>query len=463
MISTWILTLVVFILTLGVLIAFHEFGHFYVARLCHVHVIRFSIGFGKPLFRLCDKKGTEYVIAAFPFGGYVKMLGESAQDKVPESLKDLSFCGKSVWIRMLIAAAGPMFNFLLAVIALWGMFVIGTVSLAPIVGTVAPHSIAAKANLHHLDEIMSVDDKQVNTWQDVQMALISAVGEEKKPVLRLYNLQTRMYDFTSLDLHAMHFEQANNNEDVVTLLGITPALPPMLPIIDGVYKNSPGEIAGFEVGDRIIKMDGKPINDWMQVVSVVQDRPDERIEMVVQRKGQVKTLEVYPEAKEISTARGKETIGFLGIEAKPPVNLTEVWLRTERYSAWAAIVPALHETVVFVQMTLKMMWKLLTGALSLHTISGPIGMAQLANQAVSLGWASYFSFIALISVSLGVLNLLPVPILDGGHLLYGLFEVILRRPLSEKTRLNGVRLGVFLLGVLMLLAIFNDLSRFYLS
>lgn len=463
MMSTGILTLVVFILTLGVLIAFHEFGHFSIARLCNVHVIRFSIGFGKPLFKLRDKKGTEYVIAAFPFGGYVKMLGESDQDKIPEGLKHLSFCGKSVWIRMLIAIAGPLFNFFLAVIALWAMFMIGTVSLAPIVGTVAPHSIAEQAHLHHLDEIMSVDDKSVNTWQDVQMALISAVGEEKKPVLRLYNLQTRLYNFASLDLHDMHFEQANNNEDLVTILGITPALPPMPPIIEGIYKNSPGEIAGFEVGDRIIKMDGKPVDDWMQVVSVVQERPDERIDMVVQRKKQLKTLEVYPEAKEISTAHGKEIIGFLGIEAKPPANLKEIWLRTERYSAWSAIVPAFHETGVFIQMTLKMMWKLLTGALSLHTISGPIGMAQLASQAVSLGWASYFSFIALISVSLGVLNLLPIPILDGGHLLYGVFEVILRRPLSEKTRLNGVRLGVFLLGALMLLAIFNDLSRFYLS
>lgn len=463
MMSTWILTVFVFILTLGVLIAFHEFGHFYVARLCHVHVIRFSIGFGKPLFRLCDKKGTEYVIAAFPFGGYVKMLGESAQDKVPERLKHLSFSEKSVWIRMLIAVAGPLFNFFLAVIALWGMFVIGTVSLAPVVGSVAPHSIAAAAHLHHMDEIMSVDDKPVNTWQDVQIALISAIGDEKKPVLRLYNLQTRQYDFASLDLHAMHLEQANNNEDLVTLLGITPALPPMPPIVNGVYKNSPGEIAGFEVGDRIVKMDGKSIDDWMQVVSVVQERPDERIEMVILRKKQLKTLEVYPEAKEITTARGKETIGFLGIEAKPPANLTEVWLRIERYSAWAAIKPALHETGVFIQMTLSMMGKLLTGALSLHTISGPIGMAQLAGQAVSLGWASYFSFIALVSVSLGVLNLLPIPILDGGHLLYGLFEVILRRPLSEKMRLLGVRLGVFLLGALMFLAIFNDLSRFYLS
>lgn len=450
-------TLFFFVLTLALLIAFHEFGHFYVARKCRVHVIRFSIGFGKPLLRWVDKKGTEFVLAAIPLGGYVKMLGESPTETVPEGLKSEAFSEKSVWARMAIVAAGPLFNFLLAIIALWGMFVIGITSLAPIIGKVNPGSIAAHAHLKKMDEFMTINDVPVNNWRDVQMALISSIGDKTPLLLRLYNMKTRMYHFSELNL--MNWTLNENDTDVLEALGVTPAFPPITPVIHKVYRNLPGAKAGLVKGDRILAVNGERIHDWIKVVAIVQKSPNQKLVLTIRRDNQLKEIIIYPEAKK---SQG-QTYGFIGVEAKPPRYLKEVWVRTEHRSFFSAWKPAIDETWNLIKVSFGMIAKLLTGTLSFHTISGPIGMAQWAGQAIQLGWAYYLSFIALISVSLGVLNLLPVPILDGGHLLYCVFEVILRRPLSERMRLMGMRLGGLLLVGLMFLAVFNDLSRFNLS
>jgi regulator of sigma E protease len=452
-------TLFFFTLTLGILIAFHEFGHFYVARKLGVHVIRFSIGFGKPIFKVKDKKNTEFVLSWIPLGGYVKMLGESQEESIPKALKAQAFSQKSVWARMLIIIAGPLFNLILAVIALWLMFMIGVTSLTPIIGKIEPNSIAEKIHLEPMDEIVSIDHVVTNSWRDVQMALVPAIGESQPLSLQLVNIKTHAHHSIQLSLHNWTLEEKDNN--LIEKLGVTPAVPSIPPIIQTVYRNYPGADAGLKNGDKIIRINGKKVNDWMQVVSIIQNNAEKKVTLTVKRpckKTSIcpnKTLFIYPQAKKI---QGK-IFGYIGVEANPPENMKAIWLRTERYSLLEALGSAMTQTQHLTQVSFKLIGKLLTGTFSFHTISGPIGMAQWAGQAAQLGLAHYLSFIALISVSLGVLNILPIPILDGGHLLYCVFEVILRRPLSEKIRLFGVRLGFSLLVTLMFLAVFNDISR----
>lgn len=449
-------TLFFFLVTLFILITFHEFGHFYVARKCGVHVLRFSIGFGKALFTLKDKKGTEFVLSAIPLGGYVKMLGESSQDTIPESIKASAFYLQPAWKRIMIVAAGPVFNLVLAVIALWVMFMVGITSLAPVIGKIEPGSPVALSQVKAMDEIMTIDDVSVNNWHDVQIMLLSGVGEKQPLVLRLYNLKTHTYHFVNLSLEKLSMASGT---DIITELGIMPALPKVEPVISKVYPGLPGEKAGLKKNDRILSVNGKKIHDWFDVLSITRKNPGEKLVMQLQRKGIIISVTVYPQIKKIN---GK-TYGFVGAEPKSPKHLDDIWLRTERYLPIKAFGIALNETWRLTKVSVQLMEKLLTGALSLNTISGPIGMAQVAGQAAHLGWTYYLSFIALVSVSLGVLNLLPIPMLDGGHLLYYAYEIIRRRPLSEKTRLAGMRLGFLLLAGLMFLAVFNDISRLYLS
>jgi regulator of sigma E protease len=448
-------TIFFFLLALGVLIAFHEFGHFYVARKCHVHVIRFSIGFGKPLLRWIDKKGTEFVLAAVPLGGYVKMLGESKTERVPESLKSLSFSQKSVWARMCIIAAGPIFNLILAFFALWAMFVIGITSFAPIIGAVQPGSPAGIAQLKSMDEIMSINDVSVNTWQDIRERLVTSIGDKTPMILRLYNIKTSTYHFAELSEANLALE----NEDIISALGITPAFPSISPVIGKVRPNDAGARAGLRSGDRILAINGEKIHDWMQVIPIIQANPHQNMKVTIRREGEKQTIELYPAEKK----QGKKTIGFIGVEAKMPKHFKAIWLRKEQYSFLGAMKPALNETISLVQLSFRLIGKMVTGAVSIKSISGPIGMVQLTSQAIQMGLAYYLSFIALISVSLGVLNLLPIPILDGGHLLYCVFEVILRRPISEGARLMGARVGFVVLVTLMFVAVFNDICRFSLS
>jgi regulator of sigma E protease len=448
-------TLFFFLLALSVLIAFHEFGHFYVARKCKVHVIRFSIGFGKPLFRWVDKKGTEFVLSAIPLGGYVKMLGESTTDIIPPALKTFSFSEKTVWARMSIIAAGPVFNLILAFFALWGMFMIGITSIAPVIGSVQPGSPAKIAHLKSMDEIMSINDEDVNTWQDVQRILVSSIGNNTPLVFRLYNLKTSTYHFSELNENDLTLE----NKDIVSALGITPAYPTIPPVIGKVLKNNAGAEAGLRKNDRFLSINGEKIKDWIQVVPIVQANPNQKLSVVILRDGEKQEIELYPKEK----VESKQSYGFIGVEAEIPHNFKAIWLRKEHYSFFGAIKPALNQTISLINMSINMIGKLVTGSISIKNIGGPIGMAQLTSQAIHLGVAYYLSFIALVSVSLGVLNLLPIPILDGGHLLYCVFEVILRRPLSEEVRLMGARVGFIVLVALMAVAIFNDIGRMSLS
>ncbi len=452
---SFLTTLFFFLLALSILIAFHEFGHFYIARKCKVHVIRFSIGFGKPLLRWMDKKGTEFVLSAIPLGGYVKMLGESKKDPVPEELKALSFSEKSVWARMSIIVAGPLFNLILAFFALWVMFMIGITSIAPVIGTVQPGSPAKVAQLKHMDEIMSINDEPVNTWQDVRRILVSSIGDDSPVILRLYNLKTSTYHFAELNEENLALEDG----DIISALGITPAFPTVPPVIGKVQENYPGAEAGLRRGDRILSINGEKMHDWMEIVPIIQANPNRKLDIVIHRDGKQQDIVLYPKEKK----QGEMRYGFIGVEAKMPPHFKAIWLRKEQYSFFGAIKPAWNQTVGLISLSISMIGKLVTGTVSIKTIGGPIGMAQLTSQAIHLGVAYYLSFLALVSVSLGVLNLLPIPILDGGHLLYCVFEVILRRPLSEEVRLMGARVGFIVLVALMAVAIFNDIARMSLS
>jgi len=451
--SSFVFTLFYFLIALAVLIAVHEFGHFYAARCLKVHVIRFSIGFGKKLFSFKDKKGTEFALSLIPLGGYVKLLGESDDEPVSEDLKHKAFTQKPVWARMIILAAGPLFNFLLAFIALWGMFVIGITSLAPVISQVAENSIAWKAHLRPMDSIAAIEDEPVNSWRAVQLKLMPFIGSTQPVQMSVRNFETGEYRHIMLDLS--HWDVPEPKEDLLKALGVTPELPHAAPVISEIFEGYPAQKAGLKAGDRIIAVNGKKVVDWLEVVSAIQAMPERPVELTISRDESLLQITVYPLLKK----EGGKAYGFIGAQSKAP-QLLGKWLRIERYSIVEACVPALKETYTLSKISLFMVGKLLTGALSLNNISGPVGIAELAGQAAHLGWAYYLSFIALVSVSLGVLNLLPIPVLDGGHLLYCVFELILRRPLSEKVRTKGNQLGFLLLMALMVLAVVNDLSRF---
>lgn len=444
-------TLLYFFLALILLVTVHEYGHFQVARWCGVKVLRFSFGFGPVLMRWRDKKGTEYVWSLFPLGGYVKMLDES-EEKVAENERHLAFNNQSVWARAAIVFAGPLFNFLFAFVALWLVLVIGMHSLAPMIESVKPNSIAAHAGLRAQEEIIALNNTRINSWRDFQYAIMPLVGSQETIQLTIKSLLDGRQHQVSLPLADWQLD--DKKPDPLNSLGIKPFIPAIPPIVDEVVPDSPAAKGGLQRADKIVRVDGKRFNDWLFLVGYVQARPNTQVTLAVKREGKIKNIIVRT-----GSQRNKGKIeGFLGVRSQK-VKWPAHWLRLERQDPLAALGTASKQTVRLIGTTFLLMGRLVTGRLGLKSISGPVGIAQGAGDSGRGGLASYLFFLALVSISLGTLNLLPIPMLDGGHLLYYMLEIIRRRPLSDNLKSAGSYVGLLLLVALMCIALTNDISR----
>ncbi|MDR0781378.1 MAG: RIP metalloprotease RseP [Pseudomonadales bacterium] len=457
--------------TLGILVTFHEYGHYRVARWCGVRVERFSIGFGKPLLRWRGKPQegvpgddaqahrTEYVIGCLPLGGYVRMLGE--QDEVSARLKSHSFSHKPLAQRAAIVAAGPIANFLLAVVLYWLMFMGGVSGLAPVVGRVETASLAAEAGLLAGDEILAVDGASTATWQKVQERLLDRLGESGALYLTVRTENTSAPRELSLPLE--RWLAAAKEPNLLAELGIVPFNQTLPARLDQVLPEGRAAAAGLQSQDLIVSANGEPVQDWAHWLDVVRTHPEQDLSVVVERAGGELELILRPtlrlDAKgqiELD-AEGRQQ-GYIGASAQVPQ--LPAWMnRSVRYSVLAAIPEALRETGSNTLFVLESLKKMLVGLISVSNISGPLTIAQVAGQTASYGLEYYLGFLAVLSISLGVLNFLPIPVLDGGHLFFYGIEAVIRRPIPLKTQEWGMQVGVTLIACLMFLALYNDVNR----
>ncbi len=443
--------LLVTALTLAVVVTVHEFGHFWVARRCGVKVLRFCIGFGKPLWRRLDRHGTEFAIAAIPLGGYVKMLDER-EGEVPPELLPQSFMRKPVLSRIAIVAAGPIANFVLAIVLFWIIFMTGISGVTPVIDTIKPDSLAAHAGLETGQEIVAVDGAATPTWQALQERLLRRIGETGTLQISVKNPDSDLVERRTIALD--NWLAGAEAPDMVEGLGITLWYPRGEPVIETVVPASPAAQAGFMVGDRIESADGTPIANWREWQEYVRARPERVIHTVIVRADGRHDIELTPERK-LDDAGKAFGLAGLGGKIEWPDNMK----RDFRYGPIAAIGKALDRTWATAAISLDTMKKMLLGMVSAKNLSGPITIAKVATASAESGWEPFLAFLAFLSVSLGVLNLLPIPVLDGGHILFSLPELITGKPLSEKVQAVGYQVGLFVVIGVMVLALYNDLLR----
>lgn len=437
------LTLIAFLGALGILIVFHEFGHYLAARLCGVKVLRFSLGFGKVLFlKQFTPGGTEWVVAAFPLGGYVKMLGEQDDNVQPEDLP-FAFNRQSVARRIFIVAAGPIANFLLAILIYWGLFIHGMPGQRPLLDTPPTASAAARAGIAHWDQIEKIDGEPVQTWDDVNWLLAKKVVDGGEVALSVRNANNQVV-VKSLRLNGVTGDDLD--KDFLNKLGLRPAknVPARL---GEILANSPAERAGLKAGDLVLAVDGVVVSDWNAFSAPIRAKPDKPVLLEVQRQTGTRSIAVVPKGQQVQG----QTTGRIGVAP-------DVLVKVQYPIAQALVRGTMKcwDTSVF---TLKMLGQMVTGNVSWRNLSGPLTIAQVAGETAQIGWLPYLLFIALVSVSLGVLNLLPVPILDGGHLMYYMIEAIKGRPVSMRVMEIGQRFGIAVLMMLMSVALYNDIVR----
>lgn len=438
-----------FIVALGILVAVHEWGHFYVARKCGVFVKRFSIGFGKPLWRRVDKHGTEFVIAGIPLGGYVSMLDERIED-VPAEKAHMSFNQQHVFKRMAIIAAGPGINFVFAIFALWIMYLIDFETIKPVVGEVAPSSIAQDSGLAVGDEILAVGDRVTIDWSAANLELVSYVGEASIPV----KVKTLSGVTQQVDLNIEQWTFDPDKVSPLTSLGITPFRPDATLEVAALWPDSPAAKAGVQVGDQLVTLNGIKIDNWQHLVETIQGLNGHTVVLAVNRAGNEQLLS--------ATITGRQTpdgeVGYLGVGPK-----FEEWppgfVFTHQYGVVEAVGKATDKTWRLMTLSIEMIGKLFTGDVSVKNLSGPISIAQGAGTSAGYGLVYFLSFLALISVNLGIINLLPLPMLDGGHLMYFTIEWLTGKPVSDEVQEWGFRVGGVLLFAVMSIAIFNDIAR----
>lgn len=466
-------SLLAMLVTLGILVTIHEYGHFIVARLCGVHVERFSIGFGKPLLSWRGKPApdsneepTEYVIAMLPLGGYVKMLGEQGgeQDELDPARRARSFTHKPLYQRTAIVAAGPLANFLLAIVLYWGIFLAGVDGLAPVVGDVVPETPAAVSGLQSGDEILAVDGKEVSTWQDVRVAFLDRLGESGQISLLVQQGEDGGTQHKA-DLPIERWLASEGEPDLLGSLGMVPYHMIVPAVLDEVLPGGRAEAAGLQSGDRIVASRGEEIRHWNMWLEVVRTSAGQALEVELERDGQRLTVELVPEIRLADNGAAQldaqgQPIGYIGASVVVP-RLPESMRRAQTYSLPGAFTTAIGETVDNSLFVLDSIRKMLLGAISVKNLSGPITIAQVAGETASVGLEYYVSFLALLSISLGVLNLLPIPMLDGGHLFYYAIEAVIRRPVPRRMQEVGMQLGMMLVGCIMFLALFNDINRLF--
>ncbi len=437
-----------FVVALGVLVSFHEFGHFWVARRLGVKVLRYSIGFGKPLWRRQARDGVEYVIAAVPLGGYVKMLDER-EGEVPAADLPRAFNRQHVWKRIAIVSAGPLANLLLAIVAYWMVFVGGVTALKPVLAEPRAGTPAAAAGLRAGDEILRLDDEPIATWQMLLPELIDRVLDSAQATLEVRDAQGAVRREV-LDLAGVRMEPRFLFED----LGLKLLQPDIPPVVDQVLAGGAAQAAGFLPGDRLLRYNGTPLQSWQEWTVWVRAHPGEVVNVDIARGTQSLSLTVILSREE----RGDGAFqGRFGASVDVPAGLWDNLTTEYRLDVFAAIPAAIAETFRMSGLTLKMLYRMVLGDVSVKNISGPIQIAQFAGSSASNGLVSFLGFIAIVSVSLFVLNLLPVPVLDGGHLLYYVVELVKGSPLSERAQMVGQQVGIALLVGLMGLAFYNDI------
>ncbi|MBJ9977846.1 RIP metalloprotease RseP [Pseudomonas sp. S75] len=439
------------LVALGVLVTFHEFGHFWVARRCGVKVLRFSVGFGTPLLRWHDRHGTEFVVAAIPLGGYVKMLDER-EGEVPTALLGQSFNRKPVGQRIAIVAAGPIANFLLAILFFSVVAMLGSQQVRPVIGAVESGSLAAAAGLAPGQEIVSIDGKPTNGWSAVNLQLVRRLGESG--TLRVGVTDEGATLERQHDIALDHWLKGADEPDPIQSLGLRPWRPALAPVLAEIDPKGPAAAAGLKTGDRLLALDGVALGDWQQVVDRVRAQPQAKVQVRVERDGAQLELPVTL----ASRGEGKAASGYLGAGVKggewPPSMLREV-----SYGPLEAVGEGLARTWNMSVLTLESLKKMLFGELSVKNLSGPITIAKVAGASAQSGVGDFLNFLAYLSISLGVLNLLPIPVLDGGHLLFYLIEWARGRPLSDRVQGWGIQIGISLVIGVMLLALINDLGR----
>ncbi|MFC4260553.1 RIP metalloprotease RseP [Marinobacter lacisalsi] len=442
-------TVLALIVTLGILVTIHEYGHFWVARRCGVRVLRFSVGFGNPIFSRYDRHGTEFAIAAIPLGGYVKMLDER-EGPVPEEQRHEAFTSKPPGQRIAIAAAGPVANFMFAIAAYWLLSVVGFTTVAPITGDITEGSIADAMGLRSGMEIHQVDGRDVTSWRDINMRLLERAGEDSSISLTVSDGQGRR----TLNAELGGWQLPDENPSPLSQFGLTPLRPDVPAVIGEVVPGGQAQAGGLEAGDRVVAVDGEPIADWYELVERIQQSPGKTQQWLVERSGEQQTLDITPATR---TVDGTEQ-GHVGAGVAQ-VDWPENMLRDVRYGPVAAIPNAFSETWSDTRLTLVAIKKMITGLLSPTNLSGPITIARVAEASVSSGFEDFVRFLAYLSVSLGILNLLPIPVLDGGHIVYYAIEAVRRRPLSEQVQALGLRIGMAMILTLMVFALYNDLMR----
>jgi regulator of sigma E protease len=439
------------IVTLGILVTFHEFGHYWVARRCGVKVLRFSVGFGKPIKSWYGKDGTEYCVAWIPLGGYVKML-DAREGDVESVDRPREFTGKPVWQRMLIILAGPGFNLIFAVAAFWAMLVIGKPDFQPLVGDVS--NIAAQAGIQNGDRILDVAGQPIANWTDLSLALSTAAESRQATPVKLRTpagaIETRIMDFAKLPPHP-------DAQTVMDQTGMLPLQRTLPAIVGTVVADSAAQAAGLKPGDRITHIDGITIDDWSKLVDVIhkQAGPDKLLTLAVVRGNEPLTVHVQPR---LTHEPGSGKIWTIGIGVQPK---TAPYDTVFKRGPLAAIPAAFGQLWDLTSTTVKMLGHMLTGSASLSNLSGPISIAQYAQTSAQMGPAWFLYFLGIISLSLGVMNLLPIPILDGGQMVYLVAEGVKGRPLSERTLIAGQYVGMALLVMLVGLAFYNDILRVF--
>lgn len=440
-----------FLVAIGILIAIHEFGHFWVARKLGVKVLRFSIGMGKPIWKKTfGEDKTEFVLAAFPIGGYVSMLNEQ-EGEVAEEEKHRAFNRQKIWKRSLIVLAGPAFNFFLAILIYWGLSVWGVEGIKPVIKQVEPGSIAASAGLNRGDEIVSVQGWNTPTWDAVFQEAIPYLIASSDLSLSVRD-QSGMVREHTLDLSGIDVNRSIKRPlDVMGMYSFE--LPA---IIDKVLEGKSAEAAGLKSGDRIVKLGDKIINHWYQVARYLEDKANITFPIVVERDGQLHTYNITPYEVEIKGYK----LGRIGAAVQIPASREDSYETSiNQYSALSAVGYSLHRTWNVTATTARALWLMITMKMSFTNISGPINIAVVAGKTASIGITQYILFLALVSISLGILNLLPIPILDGGHLVYYLIEAVKGSPVSDVVEAIGQRIGIAFLVMLMLLAFYNDIMR----
>jgi len=460
------MTLLAFIVTIGLLVTIHEYGHFQVARWCNVKVLRFSIGFGKPLWqKTFGKDKTEFVLAAIPLGGFVKMLDErelkseheqnieAPQVSYSEAELQRAFNRQHVLKRIAIVSAGPIANLLLAIFLYWLLFMQGVTGMRPVIGDIAKDSLAASASLKSGEVIQTIGGMPIKTWTDARWILLEQSLENKTVTIEALSSDNELH------VHTLSFAGIDNDPevDILEKVGLGMFKPNIPAIIGEILPNSAAEKAEFKANDKILSINGINMQDWEKVVTTVKANPSKSLQVKIERGQELRTIAVVPE----QVTENNQAIGRLGASVKLDQKTLDEFLIKTEYSPLQSLQKAIFKTWDTAIFSLKMLGKMITGQVSIKGISGPVTIATFAGESANLGLSTFLSFLALVSISIGVLNLLPIPVLDGGHLMYYIVEILKGSPVSDQTMLVGQKIGFVLLGLLMTIAIFNDFSRLF--